>query len=188
MSGQEGGAAAGPALRGEYIAVLVVLAAAAGALLAASGQEPAVPSQGEVAGPPGAGGSGDALSPAGRAAGWVGLAAVAAIPATRGWARRGIGAVVAILGAASAAGLWFGSGPVMPAGIDPVWPAAAAAGAVVLFLAGTVVLVRGPRWPAMGARYDRHDGRRAVPRDDDPTALWNALSSGVDPTDDRSSR
>jgi Tryptophan-associated transmembrane protein (Trp_oprn_chp) len=41
---------------------------------------------------------------------------------------------------------------------------------------------RGPRWPAMSARYERGGGGQAQPVADTAT-LWESLSRGVDPTE-----
>lgn len=179
------GAPATPGHRREYVVVLVVLAAAAGALLAASGQDAAggLPGtgRGPVAGPDDAT---PRLSAVGTAVGWAGLAAVAALLATRGRVRRAVGAAVTLLGVVAAVdlgGVLAGVGSLTPA---LTWPVIGMAGAAGLLVIGAVTLVRGSRWPVMGSRYDRHGATRTNP-DDDPAALWNALSRGVDPTDER---
>ena len=82
--------------------------------------------------------------------GVVALAGVVAIAATRGWARALIGAVLAAAGVAS-----------LPRG-------------ALLALAGAFVAVRGPRWPALGARYEvvtEHDAWDALDRGEDPTTM-----------------
>jgi uncharacterized membrane protein (TIGR02234 family) len=67
------------------------------------------------------------------------------------------------------------------------WPWAAAAGGLLILLAGLLALRYGSRWPAMSARYER-DGtprpRRAAPAPDPdrPEDLWKALDRGEDPT------
>ena len=119
-----------------------------------------------------------------RALGWTGLAGVVAIAATRGGARRLVGVLIAAagLGATGLAAAILGSrefGSIRPiGGIDGDgtlgWEGAALLGGLALVAAGVLTAVRGPRWPALGARYDR-----AAPPDDP----WAALDRGEDPTD-----
>lgn len=66
------------------------------------------------------------------------------------------------------------------------WPYVAAAGGVLILLAGLIALRYGKLWPAMSGRYER-DGtprpRKAKPVDPDrPEDLWKALDRGEDPT------
>ena len=70
------------------------------------------------------------------------------------------------------------------------WPYVAAAGGVLLLLAGLLALrVRAP-WPAMSGRYERDGARAGAPRrkarraadPDRPEELWKALDRGEDPT------
>ncbi|WP_327045170.1 TIGR02234 family membrane protein [Microbispora sp. NBC_01189] len=138
------------------------------------------------------------------------LAAAVAVLAARGIGRRAIGGVVALLGAAVAAGAWDGtrdatvaaaarahattatiSGAAVPVESRAwVWPLLAAAGGLVLLGSGVVAAVRGGRWPGMSGRYERDAGHaraepgRAPARDAD-RAIWDALDVGEDPTDDR---
>lgn len=81
----------------------------------------------------------------------VALAGVVAIAATRGWTRGLVGVVLALAGVAS-----------LPRG-------------ALLAAAGVLVAVRGPRWPALGAKYEAP----AAPTDRD---AWDALDRGEDPT------
>jgi uncharacterized membrane protein (TIGR02234 family) len=62
------------------------------------------------------------------------------------------------------------------------WRPLAAAGALAVLVAGIVVAWRGPRWPAMSARYSRAGGGDPQPVADTAT-LWESLSRGVDPTE-----
>ena len=66
------------------------------------------------------------------------------------------------------------------------WPYVAAAGGVLLLLAGLLALRYGRLWPAMSGRYERGTARprrAAVPVDPDrPEDLWKALDRGEDPT------
>ncbi|MFF2654374.1 TIGR02234 family membrane protein [Streptomyces sp. NPDC058045] len=66
------------------------------------------------------------------------------------------------------------------------WPYVAAAGGLLLLIAGLLALRYGSRWPGMSGRYER-DGaprtRRTRPVDPDrPEDLWKALDRGEDPT------
>ncbi len=63
-----------------------------------------------------------------------------------------------------------------------LWRPAAVAGALVIVAAGLLVAWRSPRWPVMSSRYEPPEqaGRRPA---QDSAALWDALSSGADPTE-----
>lgn len=91
--------------------------------------------------------------PTAHAWGWVALAGVVAIAATRGLARRAVGVLLVLAGLAVLGAHPFGAG--------------------LLVGAGALVAVRGQRWAAMGSRYDAPRVR------DDP---WAALDRGDDPT------
>ncbi|ETK36510.1 Trp biosynthesis-associated membrane protein, partial [Microbispora sp. ATCC PTA-5024] len=136
------------------------------------------------------------------------LAAAVAVLATRGIARRVIGAVISLCGLAAAAGAWSGtraetivgtarehaSTAMVPSGgavahsVTWAWPLAAATGGLVLVAAGVVAAVAGGRWPGMSSRYDRPagggparaPGRERAPRSE--RAMWDALDEGADPT------
>ncbi|MEU6412397.1 Trp biosynthesis-associated membrane protein [Microbispora sp. NPDC046933] len=142
------------------------------------------------------------LTPAALAA----LAAVLAVLATRGVARRVTGVVVALLGAAVAAGAWDGTrgGTIAAAiathvttgvtsdGFVPlesrawVWPVLTAAGGLVLAGAGVAAAVLSVRWPGMSSRYERGAGRAgtggAARVKDADRAMWDAIDEGEDPT------
>lgn len=62
-----------------------------------------------------------------------------------------------------------------------LWRPAAVAGALIIVAAGLLVAWRGARWPVMSSRYEQPEqsGRRPVT---DSAAMWDALSSGADPT------
>ncbi|PBC81858.1 trp region conserved hypothetical membrane protein [Streptomyces sp. 2224.1] len=136
----------------------------------------------------------------------VGLAALVAVFAVRKAGRiavavlltlSGVGiAVAAVLGnsdtsalrekAATAVGL-------TDAGVHHVthtgWPWVAAAGGLLLLLAGLLALVCGRHWPAMSGRYERTPGggrgpRRTSPAPDldRPEEIWKSLDRGEDPT------
>jgi lysylphosphatidylglycerol synthetase-like protein (DUF2156 family) len=120
-------------------------------------------------------------------AGWlpavavVGLAGAGALLATRGLARRMLGALLAALGA----GLLLGAAALVGAA-DPArlaWPVLAAAGGAATVVGGVLAAAQGHRWPGMGARYERAGGAAGQVREADPTrAAWDALDRGEDPT------
>jgi uncharacterized membrane protein (TIGR02234 family) len=62
-----------------------------------------------------------------------------------------------------------------------LWRPAAVAGALIIVAAGLLVCWRGARWPVMSSRYERPEqpGHRQAA---DSAAMWDALSSGADPT------
>ncbi len=81
------------------------------------------------------------------------------------------------------------------------WRAAALAGAAAIVLAGLATAWRGPRWPVMGARFQRGPGGyggagsppvtggiRGVAPPDDTASMWESLSHDVDPTVDDGTR
>jgi uncharacterized membrane protein (TIGR02234 family) len=77
-----------------------------------------------------------------------------------------------------------GPGQVILAGAP--WRAAAVAGAIAIVLAGVATAWRGPRWPVMSARFERHSPARS--RDTDSASMWESLSRDVDPTVDDNTR
>jgi uncharacterized membrane protein (TIGR02234 family) len=91
-----------------------------------------------------------------------------------------------------------GPGRVILAGAP--WRAAVLAGAAAIVLAGLATAWHGPRWPAMGARFERAAGQPApgpsaagrtapAPRADaDSATMWESLSRDVDPTVDDATR
>ncbi|WP_150245911.1 Trp biosynthesis-associated membrane protein [Nocardiopsis quinghaiensis] len=133
--------------------------------------------------------------------GWAGLAGIAGLYAARGWARRAVGLLVAIGGAAALGAVWdatrpdtllsavsenttdaVGSAQVAAAPqLSALGPAMAVAGAVLLVAAGLLAVVRAPAWPGMGTRYDQDAAPRAT-RAETPSDLWKSLDAGDDPT------
>jgi hypothetical protein len=81
----------------------------------------------------------------------VGLAGAGALLATRGTARALIGVVLFCCGG----GLLAGAGYRVFDATSPGWPVLAGVGGVGLAAGGLVTVLRGRRWPAMGARYER---------------------------------
>jgi len=126
-----------------------------------------------------------ALAPAAAAMPIVGFAGLAGVIGSRGLVRRIVGILIALAGgvlvwAGIQAAISLRVGLLVPAGeiesVAPALPLVAAFAGVVLLAAGVTVLLRGNRWPALGANYERTSDR---PRD-----AWEALDRGVDPTDD----
>lgn len=60
-----------------------------------------------------------------------------------------------------------------------LWYYLAGLGALIATAAFIVAVVRSPRWPAMGSRYDAPSARSGSTPDDD---MWRALDEGRDPT------
>lgn len=139
----------------------------------------------------------------------VALAGVVAILATRGWARRGIGVVVAAAGIALVwrSALWFGAVGLSRAvqhanhlqGVDAVapgshvtvhviWPLASVFGGALVVLGGVLVAWRGGTWAGLSGRYSAPGSRVSsddaeVDRARADLSLWRALDRGEDPTD-----
>lgn len=137
--------------------------------------------------------SGHDLTAATTAVGLLGLAGVAGLVATRSWGRVAAGVVLAAAGVAAAVASAGATGAAAArtaadlAGSSAAveitgWRWAAVAGAALLALAGLVTVVRGRRWPAMGARYQAPADARRPAREDPEVAAWEALDRGEDPT------
>ena len=62
------------------------------------------------------------------------------------------------------------------------WRPVAVVGALVILAAGLLVAWRGGGWPVMSGRYERPPERDRQPPADS-ASLWEALSSGADPTE-----
>jgi uncharacterized membrane protein (TIGR02234 family) len=119
------------------------------------------------------------------------LAAVVAIPATRGRGRVVTGVLVAAGGVACAVGAVAARSSArshvlraLPAGAsvstDPWW-VVALVGGVLLAAVGGVVAVRGPSWSALSTRYEAPAARRQR-RPPGDAGTWDALDRGEDPT------
>ncbi|MEZ3178548.1 TIGR02234 family membrane protein [Streptomyces pimonensis] len=134
----------------------------------------------------------------------VGLAALVAVFAVRRTGRLAVAALLALSGAGTVTAALLGasdSGALdekaaqasgdTSATVDAlshtVWPYVAAAGGVLLLLAGLLALRYGRLWPAMSGRYERDGTPRARRKPasvdpDRPEDLWKALDRGEDPT------
>jgi uncharacterized membrane protein (TIGR02234 family) len=188
--------------RGLVVAVLLCLGGAALLLLAISrtwltlrfGAAPPLPGRVVAA-------TGDDLVPGFRALALLGLAGVAALPATRSWGRLAVGVLTgaAALWAAAAAaaerrsptlhelvgdlgcakartGLCFGEYDRPQLGL-----ALAVLGSLLLLAAGAVAAVRGGAWrPAEASSYEAPGGAAPEPVTD--KGVWDALDRGDDPT------
>lgn len=154
--------------------------------------------------------SGRSLDAAPTALALVALAGVVAVLATRGWVRRGVGAVLALAGAAliwrSCTGLAAVSASrardlvidqhpqvntstsvIEHVSVYAAWPALSAVCGVLIVVAGAVIAWRGPQWAAMSAKYEAPVRERAAPDERAQRArahasLWRALDHGEDPT------
>ncbi|MBV2356983.1 TIGR02234 family membrane protein [Streptomyces sp. J2-1] len=134
----------------------------------------------------------------------VGLAALVAVFAVRRVGRFAVAALLALSGAGIVAAALGGArdgsaldekaaqatgdtSAAVAALTHTGWPYVAAAGGLLILLAGLLALRYGPRWPAMSGRYER-DGtprprRTARPVDPErPEEIWKALDRGEDPT------
>ncbi|MFI6388368.1 Trp biosynthesis-associated membrane protein [Nonomuraea sp. NPDC050540] len=143
-----------------------------------------------------AAGTGGDLSGGLTAVGLAALAGVVAVLATKGVMRRVVGALLGLCGAGlgwitfsalspgSIAG-WARNVPALHGVTDPAytiemaWPVVAGVGAALVLVGGVMAVVRGGRWTAMSARYER---RPAGQRPADDRSMWDALDRGDDPT------
>lgn len=140
------------------------------------------------------------LAPLGAAMGWVGLAAIAGLLATRTWGRRVTGFVLVLAGgAAGVTGLAFGlteaatggGGTFVAAALGDAaeqattevsvtaWWLPATVSGLAMLACGLLTVVDGPAWPRLGARYSRPDAATGAPS---AAAAWDALDRGEDPT------
>ncbi len=122
--------------------------------------------------------TGDTLAPGLRPLALVGLAAVLALLATRGWARRVIGLLV--LGSGVGIGyLALAERPTASTG----WSWVALAGGVVLAGGGVLTFLKGHRWGGLSDAY-RTPAARADSAPVTDKGVWDALDRGEDPTAD----
>jgi uncharacterized membrane protein (TIGR02234 family) len=154
--------------------------------------------------------SGRTLDSAATALALVALAGVVAVLATRGFARRCVGAVLAAAGAglvwrsltgltrisASRAralvesrhsGVGVDARVVAHITVHPQWAVLSGVCGVVVLAAGLLVATRGHTWVTMSAKYDAPSGRPGSTDGDAArmradASLWTALDRGDDPT------
>lgn len=167
-----------------YLLAMVILAAAGGLLLLATGMPWLIADGiGQAAlGPAGQQQwSGEQVAPLARAVGLVALAGIAGTVASRGKGRIAVGVVLALAGVVGAwSAITTAEAPVAPSSPgEPVhataWPWLAFAAGAVIASSGAVVASIGARWPGLGSRYQRDAARAA-------RSPWEALDDGQDPT------
>jgi uncharacterized membrane protein (TIGR02234 family) len=145
-----------------------------------------------------AGPTGHDVAAGATALGLVILAAAVALPASRGWLRRGVGVVLAAAGAgtialaahviaspgAAAGRRYIGVYSLSP---NPVlhaqatgWPWVDVCAGLIALVAGVVALLHSGGWPAMGRRYE--SGRTRASSRSAETSMWDQLDQGDDPT------
>lgn len=117
------------------------------------------------------------------------VAAVAAVFAIGGWARRVVGALVGLAGVGA---VWVGvSGLPAVLGAHPAgYPvsqvvfghASAVLAGLLVLVAGVLVVRNADRLPRLGGGYQTPSAAAAKRRRDPDTELWQALSEGRDPT------
>ncbi|PZG01410.1 Trp biosynthesis protein [Micromonospora deserti] len=119
----------------------------------------------------------------------VGLAGAGAVLATRGRLRRLLGGLLFLLGVAVAAGGGYGLVAAFDGEVSRQWPALCLVGGLVAAAGGLLTALRGQRWPAMGARYERPARGAPAPAGGagpvigrGTTDAWDALDRGEDPT------
>jgi uncharacterized membrane protein (TIGR02234 family) len=137
--------------------------------------------------------TGSELAPGARALGFLALAGVAALAATRSWGRVLVGALLALAGAGAVAVLVRAladraaavdrAGPLIDVHVGDVpglgpWPYVGLVGAGLLLAAGVLVMVRGRSWTTLGANYEAP----AATKPAGDASLWDALDRGEDPT------
>lgn len=128
-----------------------------------------------------------------QALGYVGLAGVVALAATRHWGRvlvgvlvlaSGIGVVV-VVGRVLAEGISTRALPAGPAvtgtSTSSVWAWLVILGGLLLVLSGVLVAARGRSWAALSASYQAPAARPVEPPVTDKGA-WDAFDRGEDPT------
>lgn len=145
--------------------------------------------------------TGSMLIPFGSAAGWVGLASMAGVIATRSWGRVGIGIIAALAGAAAgvpALAFLLSRGPLVNSALKGdealsvqgnAWWLIAALSGLAVMVSGLLTARFGRSWSAMSPRYERErsdqpggsqDGRRQDRSGS--LQMWDALDRGEDPT------
>jgi uncharacterized membrane protein (TIGR02234 family) len=131
----------------------------------------------------------------------VALAGVVGILASRGLARRLIGAVLVIAGAVicwdavtalraissdhartllrdARSGVGLDAGRVVTVTVHPVWPILAGLGGLLVVAGGALTVWSGATWSGLSSRYERP--QPAGPQSE--ATLWSELDRGIDPT------
>ncbi len=128
-----------------------------------------------------------------QALGYVGLAGVVALAATRHWGRVLVGVLVLAsgVGVVVVVGRALGDGistRALPAGLAATgsattsgWAWLTIVGGLLLVLSGALVAARGRSWAALNASYQAPAARPVEPPVTDK-GVWDALDRGEDPT------
>jgi len=138
--------------------------------------------------------SGRQAEPGVAALGWAALAGVLALVATKGWARRVLGALLMLIGliVVLKAGDWVvtskGQGLTISVGSTPLarvhvargWPLLAGIGGLAVVASGALAAARGHRWRGLGSSYEAPVARPVETATD--KGVWDALDRGDDPT------
>lgn len=143
--------------------------------------------------------TGNDLVPLASAVSLVSLASVLAVPAVRNVGRRIVGALLVLLGGGVVIAAWTIALSLnehvsdwVTAGAEPrdsgqfagtitttpLWAVALVIAGLLVWASGILVATRGPRWPHMGARYERQSRGSGRPHRD----AWDALDQGEDPS------
>jgi hypothetical protein len=180
--------------RGYVPTVLVGLAGAA--LAAVAGARNWATTQGDAAGiKVEASVTGAESQPLVAALALVALASWGVVLVSRGLARRAVAVVGLVASVGALASVVLGLSAVEQDAVDAAvargatgetfatsfsaWFYLAGLGALLAGAAFAVAVVRAPRWPAMGNKYDAPSARPAPATDED---MWRALDEGRDPT------
>ena len=134
---------------------------------------------------------GSSVAGGAQALGYVGLAGVVALAATRRWGRlvvgllvtaAGVGVVIDVVTAlADGLGARAGGAGRVVASTAPGWAWVALVGGLLLVASGALVAVRGRRWAALSSSYEPPAAREDAPPVTDK-GVWDALDRGEDPT------
>jgi len=180
--------------RGYVPTVLVGLAGAA--LAAVAGARDWATTQGNAAGiKVEASVTGAETQPLVAALALVALASWGVVLVSRGLVRRAVAVVGLVASVGALASVVLGLSMVEQGAVDAAvargatgdsfatslsaWYYLAGVGALLAAAAFAVAVVRAPRWPAMGAKYDAPSARPSPATDED---MWRALDEGRDPT------
>ena len=119
--------------------------------------------------------TGAQLVPAANAAGWVALAGILAVIATRSWGRTAVGVILVLAGVVIVVSTIGARG-------STIWWCAAAFGGALTCGSGVVVAWRGRAWPGLSRRYVAPGSDSAAPSR--ARSPWDAIDHGHDPTTD----
>lgn len=139
--------------------------------------------------------AGDKVASGAQALGYVGLAGVVALAATKRWGRvlvgvlvlaSGVGVIVSVCrvladGVQRRALATLGPGEFTAPSTTSGWAWLVLVGGVLLIGSGLLVAVRGRRWAALSSAYEAPSSRAPEPPATDK-GVWDALDRGEDPT------